>query len=278
MDASAEKKLEYMKSSLQSMGRVAVAFSAGVDSTFVLKIAVDALGPENVVAFTAESDSLPRYELEEAKKLAEELGVEHVIIHTDEVDSPAYRSNPVDRCYHCRVEFFQELEDAIAIRNIKNVVIGVNADDYYDWRPGLNAAREAGARMPAADAGFSKAEIRAISREMGLATFDKPSSPCLATRVPYGEPITREKLQQIEKAEDLLHSLGFRECRVRHHGSIARVEVPVSQLDHLLKEDVRAKVEEHLRGLGFAYVTVDLRGFRSGSMNETIDTSAKSPS
>lgn len=265
-----EEKLERMKDILRSLERVAVAFSAGVDSTFLLKVAIDTLGPSNVVAVTADSDSLARAEFDQAVRLAESMGAEHVIIKTREMDNPDYRANPANRCYFCKSELFERLDAFIAERGLKAAVAGVNADDYDDWRPGIQAGREHLVRAPCAEAGLTKQDIRELSQRMGLPTYNKPASPCLASRIQYGEEITPAKLKQIEQAEDFLHSLGFRECRVRHHHNLARIEVPVDRIVEICQPRMLEKIDTALRGFGYAYVTVDLRGFRSGSMNEVI--------
>jgi pyridinium-3,5-biscarboxylic acid mononucleotide sulfurtransferase len=270
IDAGLQGKLERMKEILRELKRVAVGFSAGVDSTFLLKVAVDTLGPGNVVAVTADSESLTRRELEMARTLAAEMGAEHVVVRTDELDDPNYRANPANRCYYCKQALFRKLEEFGAQRGAMVMVIGVNTDDFSDFRPGLQAGREKGVRMPAAEAGMSKADVRALSREMGLPTHDKPSSPCLASRLPYGEEITAEKLSQIERSEAFLHSLGFHVCRVRHHGNMARIEVPTDQVERLCEPQTRAKIDAALREFGYQYVAVDLRGFRSGSLNEML--------
>jgi pyridinium-3,5-biscarboxylic acid mononucleotide sulfurtransferase len=268
-DQALQAKLEKMKDILRDLKRVAVGFSAGVDSTFLLKVAVDALGPANVVAVTADSESLTRSELDDARQLARQMGAEHVVVHTEELDDPNYRANPANRCYYCKQELFRKLDGYVENRGM-TVVIGVNTDDFDDWRPGLQASAEHGVRMPAAEAGLTKAEVRSLSRELGLPTHDKPSSPCLASRLPYGEEITADKLQQIERSEVFLRSLGFAICRVRHHGNLARIEVPADQIEHLCRPETRAKIDAALREFGYNYVAVDLRGFRSGSLNEMI--------
>jgi pyridinium-3,5-biscarboxylic acid mononucleotide sulfurtransferase len=269
-DSITQKKLEHMQEILRSLRRVAVAFSAGVDSTFVLKVALDTLGPENVVAVTGRSDSLAEGEFEESRRLAESMGAEHVVIETQEFSDPNYLANPVNRCYFCKTELYSKLDDFIRKRGLSAAVNGVNADDYKDWRPGLQAAKEHVVRAPCAEAGMTKDEIRALSAELGLPTFDKPASPCLSSRVQYGEHITPDKLKQIERSEALLKSLGFRECRVRHHNNLARIELPVQQIELACRPEIRAKIDASFREFGYAYVTIDLRGFRSGSLNEVI--------
>ena len=263
-------KLDEMKRLLGEMERVAIAFSGGADSAFVLRVARDVLGADNVLAVTGRSHSLASSELDEATQLAHDLGVEHVVLDTDEFQNPDYLSNPQNRCYFCKVTLYSEIERFIRQRGITNIASGTNADDLSDWRPGLQAAKEHSVRSPAAEAGLTKQEIRLLSRELGLPTFDKPASPCLSSRVPYGEAITPEKLGMIEAAERCLHDHGFRECRVRHHGDLARIEVPIDEIPRLIEATMRSAVDSRLREIGYAHVTVDLRGFRSGSLNEVI--------
>ena len=265
-----DQKLQKMQEILRSLERVAVAFSAGVDSTLVLKVALDTLGSANVVAVTGRSDSLAEGEFEEAKDLAQSMGAEHVVIETQEFSDPNYLANPSNRCYFCKTELYSKLDEFIRERGLRAVVNGVNADDYADWRPGLKAAAEHVVRAPCAEAGMTKDDIRALSARFGLPTFDKPASPCLSSRVQYGEHITPAKLKQIERSESLLKSLGFRECRVRHHNNLARIELPADQIELACRPEVRAKIDASFREFGYAYVTIDLRGFRSGSMNEVI--------
>lgn len=271
MDAGTLERLGRLKTDLASMGRVAVAFSAGVDSTFLLKVAVDVLGRENVMAITANSASLAREEFEEAVRIATALGVEHVVLETDELSRPEYVRNASDRCYHCKSALFEHAKRYLAAAgSAYTIVAGTNADDLSDWRPGLQAAAEHAIRAPLAAAGLTKAEIRALLQAWGLPAHDKPASPCLASRVAYGEEVTEEKLRAIEEAERFLRQLGWREFRVRHHGKIARIEVPADRIAELAAPGVRERVDARLRELGFAYVTLDLRGFRSGSLNEVI--------
>lgn len=248
----------------------AVAFSAGVDSTLLLKVALDVLGPERVVAVTGRSASLAREEFEAARRIAAEVGAAHVILDTDEFENPNYTSNPANRCYFCKTTLYSHLRRLIAERGIRTMVNGTIVDDLGDHRPGLVAAAEHDVRAPLAEAGFSKADVRELSQRLGLPTFDKPASPCLSSRVPYGEAVTPEKLRMIEAAEAVLHELGFRECRVRHHGSLARIEVPIGQQEQLLVPALAARVEQEFRGIGYQFVCVDLRGLRSGSLNEVF--------
>lgn len=274
-DIALDQKLFKMQEILRSLERVAVAFSAGVDSTFVLKVAIDTLGSGNVVAVTGRSDSLAEGEFEESRQLAHGMGAQHVVIETQEFNDPNYLANPANRCYFCKSELYSRLDTFIRERGLRAAINGVNADDYKDWRPGLQAAQEHTVRAPCAEAGMTKADIRALSERFGLPTFDKPASPCLSSRVQYGEHITPAKLKQIERSEALLKSLGFRECRVRHHNNLARVELPVDEIERACRPDVRDRIDAGLREFGYAYVTIDLRGFRSGSLNEVIAFGAR---
>ncbi len=216
------------------------------------------------------SDSLSQTEYDESIKLARDMGVEHVFLDTGEFDDPNYLANPANRCYFCKTDLFKRLNDYAASRGFAAVLTGVNHDDQSDWRPGIQAGREQKVIAPLAEAELTKKDIRVLSKRLGLPTHDKPASPCLSSRIQYGEAITPEKLRQIDEAERFLRSLGFRECRVRHHNNLARIEVPADQIERLCHPDIRAKVDTTLRSLGYAYVTIDARGFRSGSMNEVI--------
>ena len=269
-DASLDSKLENMKTILRSLERVAVAFSAGVDSTLLLKVAVETLGPENVVAVTGRSDSLASSELRQAEELAASMSVEHVVVETDEMEDPNYRANPANRCYLCRTRLYSLLDSFIAERRLRAVVNGTNADDSNDYRPGMQAAKEHSVRAPCAEAGMTKQDLRTLSKRFGLPTFDKPASPCLASRIPYHEEITSKKLDQIERSEAFLQALGFRACRVRHHRNLARIELLPEDIDCAMQPEMRAKIDAALREYGYAYVSIDLRGFRSGSLNEVI--------
>lgn len=269
-EPSCDQKLEKMKDILRSLERVAVAFSAGVDSTFVLKVAADTLGPENVVAVTSNTDSLAGAEYDQARQLASDMGVEHVIIQTTEFNDPNYLANPANRCYYCKSALYDQMAEFIAERGLKAAVCGINAEDYEDWRPGIKAASEHSVRAPCAEAGMTKQDIRVLSEQLGLPTFDKPAMPCLSSRIQYGEQITPEKLKQVERSEAFLRSLGFRECRVRHHNNLARIEVPADQIEAVTRPEIRAQIDAALREYGYTYVAIDLRGFRSGSGNEVI--------
>lgn len=263
-------KYAALRQILRDLRRVAVAFSGGVDSTCVLKAAVETLGADHVVAVTGRSPSVASAELDDAAALARLIGVEHVVIDTDEFNDPNYLANPTNRCYFCKTSLYTHLGRFLDERGLTAIINGVNADDLGDYRPGLQAAGEHNVRAPLAEAGCTKADVRALSAHFGLPTHDKPASPCLSSRVQYGEAITPQKLRMIEAAEAFLHELGFRECRVRHHNNLARIEVPLQELPRLAEPEVAARVEQRLRTLGYSYVTLDLRGFRSGSMNEVI--------
>ena len=270
-----QAKYEELCQIVRSLGRVVVAFSAGVDSTLMLRVALEMLGPDDVVAATGDSDSLARAEFEEARLLADQLGARHVIIKTDEFDNDDYLANPTNRCYYCKTTLYTHLSKYITDNGFDAIVNGINLDDYGDWRPGIQAADEHRVRAPIAEAGITKREVRQLSEWFGLPTADKPASPCLSSRVQYGEEITPHKLRMIEEAESFLKSLGFRECRVRHHHNLARVEVPPDEIAKLAEPELRARIDARFRELGYNYVTLDLRGFRSGSMNEVIPLSVR---
>jgi uncharacterized protein len=266
MDAK-EKKLREL---LQGYGRVAVGFSGGVDSTLLLRVAVDVLGRANVLALIADTPSLPRKEFAEALRLAASMGAECVVIDPDELSDPAYAANPADRCYFCKKHLFSLIARVAAEKGFTTVLDGNNADDSGDYRPGRRAALELGVKSPLMEAGLTKAEIRALSARAGLPTADKPAMACLASRIPYGTPVTAEVLGQVERAEDALRAAGFVQCRVRHHGDVARIEVPVAELPRLLAEGLREEVVRAVKAAGYRYVTLDLQGYRMGSMNEKL--------
>ena len=266
-----DEKLERMQRILRELKSVAVAFSAGADSTLVLKVALDTLGPQNVVAVTGRSDSLARAEFDHACLLADAMGAEHVVLDTDEFDNPDYLANPTNRCYFCKTTLYSHMEPFVAERGLRAIVNGTNTDDLGDFRPGLDAAHEHNVRSPVAEAGLTKSDVRELSRRLDLPTHDKPASPCLSSRVPYGEEITPEKLRMIDLAEAFLRDeMGIRVCRVRHHETIARIEVPREFIPILAEPHNATRLDNHFRALGYKYVTLDLRGFRSGSLNEVI--------
>ena len=270
LEASLEAKTRYLEQTLSSLERVVVAYSGGVDSTFLAKMAYDALGGQ-AMAVTAVSPSLARAERDDAARFAAQIGIRHEFIETREMDNPAYRANDSSRCFHCKAELFDRLREFVAERGVQHMLYGPVIDDLGDFRPGMAASRERGARAPLVEAGLRKAEVRELSKRLGLSSWDKPAVACLSSRVAYGSQVTVEKLRQIEDAEALLRAEGFRELRVRHHGPIARIEVPESELARFTQDSARRqRIIQGLKTLGFTYVTLDLQGFRSGAMNEAL--------
>lgn len=267
LGAAAAPKLARMRERLSELGSALVAFSGGVDSTFVLQVALDVLGPR-AVALTAISASVAPEERREAIRLAQLLGARHVVVDSAELDNPAYRRNPTDRCYFCKSELYALCEQTRVELGLAAVVDGFNADDTRDHRPGHRAAEEAHVHSPLAEAGLTKDEIRALSQVAGLPTWDKPAMPCLASRIPYGTAVTEERLFQVGSAESELRALGLRTFRVRYHGDIARLEVAAEELARFSDASFRDRVNAALRGHGFKYVALDLEPFRSGRLNE----------
>lgn len=261
-------KYEMLSSILQDMNKVVVAFSGGVDSTFLLKAAVDTLGAERVLAVTADSETYPSSELLEAKKLAKLIGVEHQIVETSELAIPGYTENDKNRCYFCKNSLFDHLIPIMKDKGYENVVYGVIADDLNEHRPGMQAAKEQGVRGPLQEADLFKEEIRELSRERDLPTWDKPSFACLSSRIAYGETITQAKLTKVDKSEAYLKSLGIRQVRVRTHDEIARIEVEPKDMKVVL--DKHGAISEKLQGFGYKYITLDLIGYKSGSMNKVL--------
>lgn len=265
------EKLEKLKALLSAYDSAAVAFSGGVDSTFLVAVAKEAV-QGRVVAITVAAPMTPDREIRESYKIAKDLGVEQVVTGaSDIIDIEVFTENPPDRCYHCKLHFFAVILDAADELGLENVLEASNADDVEDFRPGLKAIEELGVRSPLIEAGLTKKEIRALSEEMGLVTWDKPSMACLASRVPYGEPVTLEKLEQIEKGEQILVAEGFRLCRLRHHGTFARVEVAPEDIERLSRENVWRRIAVALLELGFERVEIYPRGYRTGSLNEALD-------
>jgi uncharacterized protein len=262
-------KLDRLKNILKEMERVLVAFSGGVDSSFLLRVGKEVLG-DNILAVTACSATYPQAELETAKQIAQLLDVRHIIIDSEELDIPEFQDNPPNRCYYCKKELFGKLKELAFQEGIGFVVDGSNVDDLGDHRPGMVAAQEMGIRSPLREAGLTKREIRAYSKDLGLSTWEKPPFACLSSRFPYGEKITREKLYRVDQAEEYLRNKGFRQIRVRHHDTIARIEVYKSDLGKFLEIGLAEEVVTKLKELGFKYVTLDLEGYRSGSMNEVL--------
>jgi len=262
-------KLARLRALLREMGSVAVAFSGGVDSGLLLAVAHRELG-DGVLAITARSETYPESEFQEAAEFARSLGVRHEVIETSELSIAGFAQNPPDRCYYCKRELFRAMQTVARAHGIACIADGANLDDTGDFRPGLRAGQELGVRSPLKEAGLTKAEVRTLSRALGLPTWDKPAFACLASRFPYGEAITPEGLRQVAQAEALLRRLGYRQCRVRHHGRTARIEVPAQEVATLLEGGRRGEVIRGIKALGFTYVTVDLEGYRSGSMNEVL--------
>lgn len=262
-------KLELLKSILRDCGRSLIAYSGGVDSVLLAKVAHDVLGADSLAAI-ADSPSLPRRELQEALDLGNQFGFPVRVVRTEEMMNSSYTGNPVNRCYFCKSELFAKLTELARREGWQTLVYGENASDAGDHRPGAQAAAEFRVRAPLKEAGLSKDDIRALSRQLGLPTADKPQMACLSSRIPYGDPVTPEALFKIEQAEYALRDLGFFDVRVRHHNTIARIEVGPDELGRFLDEEIRVHVDRRLREIGYAHVTLDLRGYRRGSINEIL--------
>lgn len=269
MLSAVRKKAGRAREIISSFCGAVVAFSGGVDSTLVLKIAAEVMG-ERVLAATVHSPLSPPGELERARELAAFLGVRHVVVPGRVLNDPAFRGNPPERCYICKRHVYAFLGELAARSGAEAVLDGANAEDAGDFRPGLQAAREMGVRSPLLEAGLTKDEIRALAREAGLPNWGRPAQPCLATRIPYGELITEEKLERIARAEEFLAGLGFSLVRVRHHGGLARLELSPQEMNRLSDSRLREEINKTLKDYGFFYVTVDLAGFQSGSLNALL--------
>lgn len=265
----AQQKKERLVKNLRRLDSLLIAFSGGVDSTFLLAVAHDVL-KDRVTAVTASSATYPLKEQKESIEFVKKYGIKHIIIHSDEVSLPEFSSNTPDRCYYCKKLLSIELKKIAEKLNIKHIALAVNADDLSDYRPGIRAAGEMGLINPLVDAQLSKEDIRILSKEMGLPTWNKPAMACLASRVPYGDKVTAEKLKMIEAAEDFLIENGFLQCRVRHHGSVARIEVNSSYITKIAEEKLRKKIIEKFKQIGFLHIALDLEGYTTGSLNRTL--------
>jgi uncharacterized protein len=269
-----ENKLSKLKEILTSLGSVAIAYSGGVDSTFLLRVAHDVLG-DKAIAITAQSSTYPEREFNEAKAYIEKIGAKHIVIVSEELEIEGFSKNPTNRCYFCKKELFSKVREVANEYGINAVLDGSNFDDTGDYRPGMQAAKELGVVSPLKESGMTKNDIRELSKQMGVPTWNKPSFACLSSRFPYGNEITVPKLKMVEKAEQFLMDAGFRQLRVRHHGEIARIEVAADDRAKFFDMEFMDKVVAEFKSYGFKYVTLDMQGYRTGSMNEVLNLQKK---
>jgi len=275
VDPQLQTKHDHLKNILREMGSVAVGFSGGIDSTLLIRVATDALG-NNALAVIGKSETYPTREFEEAIQLATSFGSRYRVVNTEETDNLKFKENPPDRCYFCKTELFGKLNVIAKEEGMRWIADGTILDDLGDFRPGMRAKSEQDVRSPLLEAGFTKSDVRSLSRSLGIPTWDKPSFACLSSRFPYGHGITKENLMKVDAAETLMRDLGFRFFRVRHHDDrTARLEVGPQEIDRLFDSGLREKIVDHFKSLGFAYVTLDLQGYRTGSMNEVLSEEEK---
>ncbi len=271
-----DAKLDRMRATFAPMRSLIVAFSGGVDSTLVLKVAHDALG-DSVLALTTTSPTMPDEDRDSALRMARLIGARHLVVESNELEIPGYAANPLNRCYLCKHNLFTVCEAKAAQLGIEEIVDGLNLDDLHDYRPGMQAASEKRVRHPLVEAEMTKADVRELSRSMGLPTWDRPASPCLSSRFPYGTEITPEGLEKVAAGEKLLHSMGFAVARVRYHGEVARLELERSQIARIFEPEIRETIDREFKKIGFRFVAIDLKGFRSGSLNEGLIANTAKP-
>lgn len=269
-----QEKFQLLKDIIKKRGSAAIAFSGGVDSTFLIKVAHEVLG-DKLIAVTATSSTYPERELKEAIKYAEDMGVKHIIISSEELEIEGFASNPKNRCYYCKKELFTKIKKVALENGVEYVFDGSNLDDTGDYRPGMQAAKELEVVSPIKEAGLTKNDIRELSKELGLPTWNKPSFACLSSRFPYGNKITLPKLKMVDRAEQFLLDMGIRQVRVRHHGEIARIEVSPEEREQFFSVEVMDKIGNEFKKIGFTYVTFDMLGYRTGSMNEVLTKEEK---